>query len=110
MMYDTTQHPLFIEVQALYRKNKTDEWFSFMNAVLMQALECGRAGVTAEEVLSKVGRNNFSKNLPGAVFGSLRANKTLTVISREKSRHSDAKGRWVCRFALTRLLSQWVNE
>jgi len=102
----TDQDPQFVAVQNIYQENKPEEWQRYRNKAIAMAQASGLRGVTAEEVTNTVGRSSIPQNLPGAVFGSLRSTKVLTVVSREKSRHSEAKGRWVCRFALTSLVSQ----
>ena len=93
------QDPEFQEVQAASRFRHPLEWQAIERGILTAASDLG--SFSAEDVAERVGRKNYPQNLIGAVIGSWRSRRRLMVVSREKSRHPEAKGRWVNVFRLS---------
>lgn len=68
------------------------------DSVLEFAIAQGPAGFTAEEFRSYLGWTSVSPHLIAAAIGMLRSHGKLWILQRERSRHREAKGRWVSRF------------
>lgn len=95
-----TQDPQFSVAQGRMKLHAPDEWHRVEEAVTVFAVGARERGFTGEEVLAYLGRETVRRNLIGAVLGHFRSRGILRVVSRERSVHPEARGRWVNRFVL----------
>lgn len=100
------QAPEFAVVQGRMALHHPEEWQRLRSAAIAFARGAGEQGFTAEELAAYLGRDTFRPNALGAVMGNLCANGILKAISRERSRHREAHGRSVYRFAFVQGGSQ----
>ncbi|MGA7861661.1 MAG: hypothetical protein WCB19_07370 [Thermoplasmata archaeon] len=93
--------PAFQETIAAVRRYVPEQFELLRKVALRLAAERGDRGFTAEDMLDQAGgRDKFRRCMPGVVLGSLRAIHALCVVGRVKSKHPEAKGRWLNVFSL----------
>ncbi len=90
------QDEAFVAAQERQRLRYTDLWLEVEHALVRAADELGR--FSAEDVVDRVegvGRAQMPPNLIGSVIGALRSAGRIRVVGRQRSRHREARGRWI---------------
>jgi hypothetical protein len=93
------QEPEFHEVQTDIRHRYPDAWARLTVAVREVGQAAGPEGFTPEHLHDEAG-DLPNPNVLGSFIGAMRVAGILKQVGRTKSTHPEAKGRWVCRWAL----------
>lgn len=94
-----SQTESFKRVEAGMKAKYGPQFETLTRVALRLAAERGR--FTSEEVLEEAGgRLAYPRNLIGAVIGALRSRHAICVIDRVKTKHREAKGRWISVFRI----------
>lgn len=96
-----TEAPGFAVMQGRMALRRPEEWHRVRRAAILLGRGSGERGFTGEELAAYLGRETFRPNTLGAVLGNLCANGVIKAVSRERSRHPEARGRSVYRFVLS---------